>query len=64
MDRASVVQAVEGSLRRLATTYYHRDGPVGRVMEKFNWSPGPPNCNTYHADARILASLFFSACGD
>lgn len=24
-------------LRRLATTYYHRLGPVGAVMERFNW---------------------------
>ncbi len=23
--------------RRLATTYYHRKGPVGIVMEKYNW---------------------------
>ena len=29
------------NLSRLATTYYHREGPVGRVMEKFNWFPGP-----------------------
>jgi hypothetical protein len=38
---------------RLATTYYHREGPVGRVMEmvKFNPFPGPPN--TYHSDARM-----------
>ena len=26
-------------LSRLATTYYHREGPAGRVMEKFNWFP-------------------------
>jgi hypothetical protein len=37
-------------LSRLATTYYHRYGPVGAVMEKFNWLPGPQN--TYWADAR------------
>ena len=24
-------------LRRLATTYYHRNGPVGVIMEKMNW---------------------------
>jgi hypothetical protein len=29
-------QAPRG-LRRLATTYYHRKGPVGVIMERFNW---------------------------
>jgi hypothetical protein len=38
-------------LSRLATTYYHRYGPVGFVMERFNWLPGPQN--TYWGDARI-----------
>ncbi|MBM4068187.1 MAG: MFS transporter [Planctomycetes bacterium] len=42
-------------LSRLATTYYHRMGPTGRVMEKLNWFPGPQN--TYWADARMPASL-------
>jgi hypothetical protein len=27
-------------MNRLATTYYHRDGPLGAVMEKLNWFPG------------------------
>jgi hypothetical protein len=40
---------------RLATTYYHRYGPAGIVMEKFNWFPGPQN--TYWADARMPATL-------
>src|SRR5437016_235181 len=40
---------------RLATTYFHRQGPVGVVMEKYNWFPGKPN--TYHADARLPAGL-------
>jgi len=40
---------------RLATTYYHRWGPAGIVMEKFNWFPGPQN--TYWADARMPASM-------
>lgn len=41
---------------RLATTYYHREGPAGRVMEKFNWnSAGKPN--TFNADARLPASI-------
>jgi hypothetical protein len=48
-------------LSRLATTYYHREGPVGRVMEKFNWFPDPPNSNKYTADARMPASLVGSA---
>jgi hypothetical protein len=55
-------------LRRQATTYYHRKGPLGVVMERFNWfnfeydrrthtrkwTPEPDN--TYHADARVIAS--------
>jgi hypothetical protein len=40
---------------RLATTYYHRKGPAGRVMELYNWFPGP--MNTYWADARMPATL-------
>jgi hypothetical protein len=47
------------ALRRLATTYYHRMGPTGIVMEKLNWFPGPQN--TYWADARLPAS--FAALG-
>jgi hypothetical protein len=42
-------------LSRLPTTYYHREGPVGRVMEKYNWFPGKPN--TFDADARLAASM-------
>jgi hypothetical protein len=49
-------------LRRLATTYYHRLGPVGVIMERFNWFSTPflnkdlaPQY-TFHADARIVAS--------
>jgi hypothetical protein len=40
---------------RLAAAYYHRDGPLGRVLEKYNWFPGPPN--TYSADARLPAAV-------
>lgn len=42
-------------LSRLATTYYHRFGPVGAIMEQYNWFPGKQN--TYHADARLPASV-------
>lgn len=45
----------EKDLSRLATTYYHRYGPAGRVMELYNWFPGAQN--TYHSDARMPASL-------
>jgi hypothetical protein len=45
----------EHDFSRLATTYYHRRGPVGRVLEMTNWFPGPEN--TYWADARMPASL-------
>jgi hypothetical protein len=43
-------------LSRLATTYYHRRGPAGVVMEKFNWFPSEQE-NTYWADARMPASI-------
>ncbi|HZP16164.1 MAG TPA: hypothetical protein VFA96_10100, partial [Nocardioides sp.] len=44
-------------LSRLATTYYNRYGPVGRVMEMkhFNYFPGGPQ-NVFHADARMPCS--------
>jgi hypothetical protein len=42
-------------LARLATTYYHRFGPVGAVTEKYNWLPGPQN--TYRADLRLPVSM-------
>jgi hypothetical protein len=45
----------ERDLSRLATTYWHERGPLGVVMQKFNWFPGP--VNTYQADARLPASL-------
>jgi hypothetical protein len=40
---------------RLATTYFHREGPLGVVMEQYNWFPG--KWNTYQADARLPASM-------
>ena len=43
------------SLSRLATTYYHRWGPVGIVMERYNWLKGPQN--TFWADNRMPAAL-------
>lgn len=49
---------------RLATTYYHREGPAGRVMEEYNWFKGPPNSNTYWADARMPANLVTGLCAD
>jgi hypothetical protein len=58
-------------LSRLATTYYHRYGPVGIVMEQYNWSlagiatgkeplPSPSypgRQNDFTADVRMPASL-------
>jgi hypothetical protein len=60
-------------LSRLTTTYYHRAGPVGMAMEKFDWffhqaardvGRGKKaadiiaeNWNQYHSDARLPASL-------
>src|SRR5262245_13394324 len=43
------------ALERLATTYYHRWGPVGIVMERYNWFKGPQN--TFWADNRMPASM-------
>jgi len=42
---------------RLATTYYHRQGPVGICMERFNWFPKEYQNNDFTADHRIRASL-------
>jgi hypothetical protein len=43
------------ALSRLATTYYHRWGPVGIVMERYNWLKGPQN--TFWADNRMPTGL-------
>src|SRR5262249_6562645 len=56
----------EMDLSRLATTYYHRAGPVGMAMERFDWfqklgairpSEVVDYWNTYKSDARMPASL-------
>jgi hypothetical protein len=49
-------------MTRLATTYYHRDGPVGSVMERLNWFPGmkteiKDERLTFWADVRLPVSL-------
>lgn len=44
---------------RLATTYYHRYGPGGVVMEQYNWFPG--KANTFSSDARMPAALVTQA---
>jgi hypothetical protein len=49
-------------MTRQATTYYHRYGPVGLVMERLNWFPGMKTDEkdyrmTYWADARLPASV-------
>jgi hypothetical protein len=49
-------QAPQG-LRRLATTYYHRKGPVGVIFERFNWFPDPESNITFWADVRLPASI-------
>lgn len=46
----------DDATRRKATTYYHRDGPVGAVMRRFAWfSPDDPH--DPRGDARLPASL-------
>jgi hypothetical protein len=51
-------------MTRLATTYYHRECPVGVVMERLNWFPGYKTDGkdgdkrlTYWADARLPMSV-------
>lgn len=54
---------------RLATTYYHRLGPAGLVMEKFSWwgamfganLTDVSMLNKFQADARMPASLIGAA---
>jgi hypothetical protein len=49
----------EGTDRsRVATTYYHRHGPVGQVLANFDWVGSPADLNKAGADARFPASLF------
>ncbi len=48
---------------RLPTTYYHRLGPAGRVMELFNWFPNSPD-NVYWADARMPTAIVGQAMSD
>src|SRR5262249_36842851 len=42
-------------LRRLATTYYHRKGPVGVIMERFNW--GSPTEEERKANPKLKVPL-------
>jgi hypothetical protein len=45
-------------LRRLATTYYHRKGPAGVIMEPFVWFKETMDSeNPYASDSRIIASM-------
>jgi hypothetical protein len=45
-------------LRRLATTYYHRKGPAGVIMEPFVWFKETMEAeNPYASDSRIIASM-------
>jgi hypothetical protein len=52
-------------LTRVATTYYHRKGPVGICMERFNWFSGGEGLDEqsfvrFDSDARMPASLVAS----
>lgn len=42
--------------RRKATTYYHRNGPVGAVLRRFEWFP-QDETHDKHSDARLPASV-------
>jgi hypothetical protein len=52
----------EADSSRLPTTYFHDKSPIGVVLQKYNWFPGKDN--TYHADARLPASLIAAAALD
>jgi len=54
-DTSDPLRKNRKDLSRLATTYYHRYGPVGIVMEQYNWFKGAQN--TFRADLRMPASL-------
>jgi hypothetical protein len=46
------------NLKRLATTYYHRLGPLGLAMERYNWFWGDQiTTDTFWADNRMPAAL-------
>lgn len=40
---------------RLPATYWHPQGPVGKILARYNWFPGMEN--TWRGDARLPASL-------
>jgi hypothetical protein len=46
----------DDATRRKATTYYHRDGPVGAVLRRFEWFPRD-GTHDKHSDARLPASV-------
>jgi hypothetical protein len=48
---------------RLATTYYHRQGPVGQVLRSFDWFPAHGGANAHWADLRLPASLVAGCAG-
>jgi hypothetical protein len=50
----------DAKYRRLPVTYYHPQGPLGMVFQRFNWFPGP--ANTYASDARLPAALVAMGC--
>lgn len=52
----------KAALRRIATTYYHRKGPVGAVLRPFEWFP-KNWLNNNPADARMPASLVGHSAG-
>jgi hypothetical protein len=52
-------------LTRVATTYYHRQGPVGICMERFNWFPKEEYWDVdylfnFNSDARAHLSMILS----
>jgi hypothetical protein len=51
-------------LRRVATTYYHRLGPTGTIMENLNWFPLPYTSVTDPRDERRNFSRFLYPPGD
>lgn len=49
---------------RYPTTYYHKHGPIGRMMDTFNWFRDPVEGNTYHSDARMPAAILGQLAGN
>ncbi len=46
---------IDRDLSRVPTTYYNTESPLGVVLGRYNWFPGPEN--TFYADARMPTTM-------